>query len=380
MNELLVERAVLPDGRAENVRLAENVRIVWSDDGILTAVDTDAPGTPEPGLAVPGFVDTHTHGAMGHDFGAADVEGAREILRHHHAHGATTVFASLATNTIPVMVRQARMLAGLCDAGELDGIHLEGPFLAEARKGAHSAELLRAPTHEVLAELVAACGDHLAMITLAPERDGGLDAVRELVADGVVVAFGHSDADHVVTGRCIDAGATVATHLFNAMRSIHHRDPGPIPLLLSDERVTCELIVDGVHVHRDVVGMVVAAAGADRVALITDSMEATGLSDGDYRIGALQARVTDGVARIVLEDGSAGAIAGSTLTMDDAFARMVEWDVPVEHVAVMAATTPARVHGLDHVGALQPGRRADLVMVDATGHRRRVLRAGRWVG
>ncbi|GAA1720995.1 N-acetylglucosamine-6-phosphate deacetylase [Propioniferax innocua] len=376
MPELQISKAVVGSGADSAV--AEQVRVEWSDDGIITAIETDAE-TPTAGWAVPGFVDTHTHGAMGKDFGKADLDGAREILDHHHRHGATTVFASMATDTVEHMAAQARVLADLCRSGELDGIHLEGPFLAEERKGAHSAELLCDPKGSALFELIDACGGHLAMVTLAPERDGGIDAVRELVQRGVVVAFGHSDADAATTASCIEAGATVATHLFNAMPGIHHRSPGPIPALLTDPTVMCELIIDGVHVHRDVAQMVVQTAGADRVALVTDSMEATGLGDGRYGIGALTAQVTDGVARIVETDGSVGAIAGSTLTIDDAFARMVGWGLPVEDVAHMAATTPARFHGRDDVGVLEVGRRADLVVVDDSGRLQHVLRRGEWI-
>lgn len=375
MPEIHIAHAVVGDADAPT----DDVCVRWSDEGIITDIEPASGAAVEPGWAVPGYLDTHTHGAVGYDFGHADEAQALAILEHHHRHGATSVFASVATDAPERMIAQARMLASLCDRGDLDGIHLEGPFLAEARKGAHSAELLRDPTAQIVEELIEACGSHLAMVTLAPERDGGLDAVRRFARAGVRVAFGHSDADAATTGQCIDAGARVATHLFNAMAPIHHRSPGPIPRLLTDPRVMCELIADGVHVHADVLAMAFRTAGAGRIALITDSMAATGLGDGDYRLGALPVRVIDGVARVLTDDGTEGAIAGSTLTMDAAFAHAVACGASILQTAHMAAITPARVHGLETVGRLEPGRRADLVIVDERGRAQRVLRKGEWL-
>ena len=172
----------------------------------------------------------------------------------------------------------------------------------------------------------------------------------------------------------------MVTHLFNAMRPIHHREPGPIPLLLSDPRPMVELICDGTHLHPEVIDMAIDAAGIHRVALVTDAMSATGQADGDYGLGSLRVAVRDGVAKILNEDGSLGAIAGSTLTMGDAVAYVVgQVGREVGEAAIMAATTPARRFGLDEVGQLSVGRRADLCILDDDGVLQRVLRHGEWL-
>ena len=217
------------------------------------------------------------------------------------------------------------------------------------------------------------------MITIAPELPHGLEAIDRLVRDGVTTAVGHTDSDAAMIKEAVDRGATVATHLFNAMRPIHHREPGPVPALLDDPRVVVELIADGVHLHDDVLLMAIAAAGPDRVALITDAMLAAGASDGRYRLGALPVEVSHGRARLVKADGSPGAIAGSTLTMAAAYERLIRLGLPHEQVARMAATTPARVHRLDRVGAIEAGRFADLCVVDDRGALQRVMARGEWV-
>jgi N-acetylglucosamine-6-phosphate deacetylase len=217
------------------------------------------------------------------------------------------------------------------------------------------------------------------MVTIAPELSGGREAIRQLVDAGVAVAFGHSDADEVMVAEALDAGATVATHLFNAMRPIHHRDPGPIPRLLVDERAIVELICDGFHLHPDVISMAVQTAGPDRVALVTDAMLAAGVADGEYHLGSLAVAVTDGQARLVEPDGSLGSIAGSTLTMAQAFEQVAATGVRIPDVAAMAATTPARRHALTDVGLIEVGRRADFCLVDDAGHLHRVMRRGTWL-
>ncbi|GAB3711557.1 N-acetylglucosamine-6-phosphate deacetylase [Mariniluteicoccus flavus] len=368
-----VAYAVTPDA------VVEGARIVVEGDRIAAVEPTGRRGGDAGEWALPGFVDTHTHGAVGHDFGDADADGVRAMLDFQRSRGATSVFASLATNTLDHLERQVALLADFVEAGELAGIHLEGPFLAAERKGAHAAELLRDPDPVSVARLLEAGRGTVAMVTLAPERDHATEAIAAFRAAGVRVAFGHSDADAALCRSAIDAGARVATHLFNAMRGIHHREPGPVPALLDDPRVAVELICDGVHLHDDVIRLAVAAAGPERVILITDAMAATGLSDGDYTLGALRARVVGDVARILEEDGSLGAIAGSTLTMDRAVAHAVRLGTPLPAVAAMAASTPARVHGLGDVGALVPGRYADLVLTDAEGRPHRVMRRGRWL-
>ncbi|HSN44306.1 MAG TPA: N-acetylglucosamine-6-phosphate deacetylase [Propionibacteriaceae bacterium] len=332
------------------------------------------------GVLMPGYVDTHSHGAAGGGFASPDPEAVQRAIDHHRFHGTTTQFASTVTESIDDLVEQVRRLKAVVESGELRGIHLEGPFLALERKGAHDPALLRDPAPDDVARLIEAGGDALTMVTLAPEREHGLEAVRAFRAAGVEPAFGHSDADDAQVREAIDAGASVVTHLFNAMRGIHHRLPGPIPWLLTDPRVMVELICDGTHLAPDVVRLAVTTATPSRVALVTDAMSATGQPDGDYELGTLNVSVRSGVARIRADDGTLGVIAGSTLTMDRAVEFLVnQVGCSLVEASMMASTTPARWHGLTDVGELEPGRRADLCLVDERGVLSAVMRNGEWV-
>lgn len=352
-----------------------------SSDGRIRSVAPGEGGGEFAELwAVPGFVDTHCHGAVGVSFGDDDVAANLRAIEYHRSHGSTTLFASTVTQSIEALERQLVTLKGIVESGELDGIHLEGPFLAAEQKGAHAEPLLCDPTPERVERLIAAGAPALKMITLAVERSHAQRAARRFVEAGVAVAFGHSDADHETTAMSLDWGASVVTHLFNAMRGIHHRVPGPIPALLTDRRVMCELICDGIHLHPSVIAMAIDAAGPDRIALVTDAMSATGHGDGCYVLGELEVVVDNGTARLATQDGSPGAIAGSTLTMAKAFEFVVQQaGVSIPMAATMAATTPAEWHGLADVGTLEPGKRADICLVDDDGILHCVIRDGNWV-
>lgn len=258
---LHVAHAVTPEGVIDDA-------VVEVEDGRISSIrSADGAAGPARALwAVPGFVDTHCHGADGVSFGDPDREANLRAARYHRTHGTTTLFASTVTEPIEKLERQLGVLRALVEEGELAGIHLEGPFLAPERKGAHDVALLRDPDPESVGRLIAAGGPALKMITMAVEREHGEAATRRFVEAGVHVAFGHSDADDVTTARSIEWGADVVTHLFNAMRPIHHREPGPIPVVLSDERVMVELICDGVHLAPVVAAMSIDAAGPGRVA------------------------------------------------------------------------------------------------------------------
>lgn len=367
-----VGRAVTPSGVIENA-------VIELEGDRIVAVDWTNEVTGEfDGLwAVPGFVDTHCHGADGVSFGDPDPEANRRAIAYHLGQGTTSLFASTVTEPIDKLVAQVGVLRPLVEAGELRGIHLEGPFLAPEKKGAHDINLLRDPEPGYVERLIAAGGAALKMITMATERAHSEEAVRSFTEAGVKVAFGHSNADEDQTRQALDWGADIVTHLFNAMNPIHHREAGPVPVLLSDDRCMVELICDGVH-HRPVIArMSIDAAGVDRVAMVTDAMSATGKGDGRYILGDLQVEVLDGTARLVTPDGTPGAIAGSTLTMAKAFRYLIEEvGCTIEEAAIMCATTPARWHGLDDVGELVPGRFADICLVDGDGNLHAVYRRG----
>ncbi|MEV4092490.1 N-acetylglucosamine-6-phosphate deacetylase [Streptosporangium saharense] len=365
-------RVVTPEGVHEGWLTIE--------DGRITHVGRGA--APGPGLGlggryvVPGFVDIHSHGGAGGSFPNGDQEEARRVVELHAGHGTTTIMASLVTATTAELSRAASALADLCDDGLLAGIHLEGPYISKARCGAHNPALLRDPSTQEFTELLKAGRGHVRMLTLAAELPGALDTIREAVANNVIAALGHSDADYEQTLRGIEAGGSVATHLYNAMPSLHHRDPGPVAALLEDERVTVELVNDGVHVHPAMMRLAYDVAGPGRTALVTDAMAAAGMGDGVYGLGPMRVEVLDGVARLA----GGGSIAGSTLTMDVAFRRAVQQvGLSLPEAAEVTSLTPARVLGLaDHLGSVSVGKRADLVVLTDDLEVSGVMRHGKW--
>lgn len=376
-------RVVLPTGVVAGGHVTvENGRIAGC------GAAQEAPGARDGGRTldltghwiVPGFVDVHVHGGGGASFSSGNAEEALTAVRTHRAHGTTTMVASTVTGELDDLARQAAVLAELTEQGDLAGIHFEGPFISPHRCGAHQPELLRDPDPADVRKLVEAARGAARMMTLAPELPGGLDSVRLLADLGVIAAVGHTDSTYEATLDAVEAGATVATHLFNAMPSLMHRAPGPIAALLEDDRVTVELINDGTHLHPAVLELAFARAGADRVAFITDAMGAAGMNDGMYPLGPMSVEVKDGVARIA--DGpTAGSIAGSTLTLDTAFKRSVTIDrLSVEDTVRALSVNPARLLGVgDQVGSLEPGKDADLVVLDASYDLVGVMRKGEWV-
>ncbi|MGN9775991.1 N-acetylglucosamine-6-phosphate deacetylase [Micromonospora sp. H33] len=341
----------------------------------ITAV-AEYPSVRDGHWILPGFVDMHTHGGGGRTFTTGEADEAREAAAFHLRHGTTTLLASLVSSPFELMRSATTAYRPLFAEGVLAGIHFEGPYLSAARCGAQNPEYLRDPSTEELAELIELGGGAVRMVTLAPERDGALEAVKLLTAHAVVAAVGHTDATYDQTRAAVAAGASVATHLFNGMRPVHHREPGPVVALLDAPNVVCELVADGVHLHDGMLTFVTATTGPDRAALITDAMAAAGMPDGEYELGGQSVTVADGVARLARD----GAIAGSTLTMDAALRHAVAAGIPVSDAARMVATTPARAIGLgDRLGALQTGLRADLVVLDDDLEVVRVMRAGTWL-
>jgi N-acetylglucosamine-6-phosphate deacetylase len=283
--------------------------------------------------------------------------------------------ASLVSDEPAALGRSARELSSLVDDGLLAGVHLEGPWLSPQHAGAHEPARLSTPKPEAVDHLLESAGEHLRMVTLAPELPGGLDAIRRLSAAGVVAAIGHTDATYDEARAALDAGATVGTHLFNAMRGLHHREPGPVAALVEHPDAYVELIADGVHVHPAMLRMA-AAAKPHLTALVTDAMAAAAAVDGDYLLGAMAVEVRDGVARLT----GSGAIAGSTLTMSAAVRYAVRVvGMSLEDAVRAATSTPATMLGLERVGALRPGFHADLVVLDPDLEVLRVMRRGSWV-
>ena len=343
---------------------------------------------------LPGFVDLHVHGGGGTSFTEGTAEDARRAAEFHRRNGSTTMLASLVTAPLADLEARAAMLAGLAAEGVIAGLHLEGPFLAAARCGAQDPRHMIAPDVAAFASLHAAAAGQLRVITLAAELPGATDLITAAVQAGVIAAVGHTDATADVTSAAVDAGASHATHLFNGMRPLHHREPGPVGALLDRDEVSCEVIADGVHLHDTAIRLVARAAGPGRLVLITDAMAAAGMPDGRYRLGSMWVDVAGGEARLAADAGPgagappgagagprvSGAIAGSTATMASVVRHAIAAGLPVTDVAAAASTTPARVLGLaGRTGALSPGLDADLVVCDEAFGLRAVMRRGEWV-
>ncbi|MEX5717810.1 N-acetylglucosamine-6-phosphate deacetylase [Geodermatophilus maliterrae] len=389
--QLLVGSVVLPD------RLVADGAVVLVGDRILHAGRRDDPAVPVGAaradlppdvLLLPGLVDLHCHGGAGGEFGS-DRESARRAAEHHHLAGSTTVVASLVSARPAALVTAMRVCAELATEGVVAGVHTEGPFLSPARRGAHDPAAL-SPVDLGLVDSLADAGDgRWRAMTFAPELDGTAELIRRLVDSGVVPAVGHTDADAATTTAALTRAAgllgdrrrAVVTHLFNAMPAMHHREPGPVAASLAAaarQEAVVELIADGVHLADATVAMVLDVLGPGSVALVSDAMAATGMPEGRYRIGDLDAVVSAGTARLV--DGD--AIAGSVSTLLDTVRRCVRHvGAPLPDAVRAASGTPATVLGVDdEVGALRPGLRADVVAVDRGLRPVAVWRAGHRLG
>jgi N-acetylglucosamine-6-phosphate deacetylase len=360
-------RVVTPSGVVDGFVEVSQGRVAAVSPGELPA---------HPRWIVPGFVDIHNHGGGGHTFTTGEPGSASAAAAFHLAHGTTTLLASLVSAPYELMRDATAAFTPLVAAGVLAGIHFEGPYLSSVRCGAQNPDFLRGPSTDELAALIELGGGSVRMVTLAPERHGALPAIKLLTAHGVVAAIGHTDATYEQTLAGIAAGASVGTHVFNGMRPPHHREPGPVFALLTAPSVVCELVADGIHLHDGTLSFATTVTGPDRAALVTDAIAAAGMGDGRYELGGQEVVVADRVARLA----RGGAIAGSTLTMDAALRQAVGAGVSLVDACRMASTTPALAVGVgDTVGALQPGWRADLVVLDDDLHVSRVMRGGTWL-
>ncbi|WP_084104985.1 N-acetylglucosamine-6-phosphate deacetylase [Demequina sp. NBRC 110056] len=287
------------------------------------------------------LTDLHCHGGGGHYFGDT-VEGSLAAAAAHRAAGAERIVASLVSAPLPALRQQMGVVReAMAEDPSILGVHLEGPFLSHARKGAHDPDALISPTAEAIAELLAAGEGILRQITIAPELPGALDAIERLADAGVVVAVGHTEADAALARDAFDRGATLITHAFNAMRGIAAREVGPAGAALADERVFLEVIADGIHMEPTLIGSLFRAAPG-RIALVTDAMSAAAAPDGAYTLGPLEVEVEDGRALIAGTE----TLAGSTLTLARAIEVCVEAGVSREAAVEAASTVPSRVLGL----------------------------------
>lgn len=340
-------------------------------DGRVAAVGCVPAGAN--GLAVPGLIDVHVHGCGGVDFLAADREGYRRAGERLLASGVTGVQPAFLTAPLPHLRNGLATLGGLdADmAPRMLGAHLEGPFLASNRLGTHNPDLRLDPDDGALTALLDA--GPVGEMTLAPELPGALELVEMLVSRGVVVSLGHSDATAAQAQLAVDRGARSITHLFNAMRPLHHREPGIAGWALAHPGVFVELIVDGHHLHPDIVRMVWNAARG-RVVLVTDGTAAAGMPEGSYVMGDVELTVVDGAVR-----NPTGALAGSAITLIDAVRNLHRLGVPLDQAVDAATRVPARLLGRSDIGHLRVGAPADIAILDEGLDVRETLVVGRSV-
>jgi len=329
------------------------------------------------GIIVPGFVDIHVHGSAGYDVMQADGHARCGFEQFLARHGVTAYYPTTVAAAIAVIESALERLADAIEGGVRNeahenggrngraqpmGIHLEGPFISHARCGVHPPEALLTPSVETFNKFWQAARGHIRLMTIAAELDGALELIAEASRRGVCISLGHSDADLATTRRAVDAGARHATHTFNAMRPLGHRDPGIAGEVLTNPHLTADVIADGIHVDPVMVQLFLKAKGVDNSVLITDATSATGMPDGKYSLGTLEVEVKDGT---VQRDGK---LAGSVLTMDRAVRNAMNfagWDL---RQAVQTATAnPARVAGAENKGILKPGANADFVVLSASG-------------
>jgi N-acetylglucosamine-6-phosphate deacetylase len=320
---------------------------------------------------VPGFVDLHIHGAGGHDVMEASTRALDRIASTVASHGTTSFVAT--TVTAPVedicasLAGIARYIRDRQNAGEhaetgrlaaeILGVHLEGPFISKLRRGVHPPESIAKPSIELFKRFVEASGGVVRILTLAPELPGAMDLIAPALALKIVVAIGHTDADYDQARAAIQAGARHAVHIYNAMRPFSHRDPGVIGAFLTDPEVTAEVIADLIHVAGPAIQVLMGSKGFDTVILVSDAIAATGMPDGNYRLGNFEVSVKDGVAR-----NAEGKLAGSTLTLDRALRNVVAIGVPLREAVRMLTILPARRLGLaGKKGIIAVGSDADLV-------------------
>ena len=337
------------------MKAIKNVRL----DGVLTDITVDAgkivnigkcelDGVDFGGAAIyPGLIDTHSHGCIGEDTMSGDLGRMADFQLEH---GVTTWYPTTMTVSEDDIVRTTEQKIDLGHGASIPGFHLEGPFINEKYKGAQNAEFIIPPSMAFLNRC-----KNVKKITLAPETKGAMDFIRECPA---IVSLGHTDCDYDTAAMAFAAGAKCLTHTFNAMPGIHHRASGPIGAACERDGVYAELICDGKHVHKSAVGMLIRLFGEDRVILVSDSMLATGASDGEYIFGGLPIKVEGGTALT-----ADGRLAGSTSTLFDCVKCAISFGIPTATAVKMASENPARLMGLNK-GKIEVGYDADFIIVD----------------
>jgi N-acetylglucosamine-6-phosphate deacetylase len=360
------------------------------EDGLISEVSSrsakEAPSDASlidfgDAVLAPGFVDIHMHGGAGLDVMRASLSDLPRLGKFLIAHGVTGYFPTTVAAPLDATYAALGRLADAIEAAATNrdavqarplGIHLEGPFLSHKRRGVHPPEYLVNPTVEIFERLWQAARGHVRMLTIAPEIPGAIEVIAEAARRKVCVSIGHSDAEMPTAQDAVKAGARHATHTFNAMRPLDHRDPGIIAEVLTDDRLSADIIVDGIHVSPPIVKLFLQAKGRERAVLITDAISATGMPDGRYQLGPIEVDVKDGKCT------SNGSLAGSVLTMDRAVKNVLQFSSWSLQDAVRAATLNAALAaGLGEQGRLAPGAEASFTVLSPTGDVRKTIVCGR---
>jgi N-acetylglucosamine-6-phosphate deacetylase len=374
LHAILAGRAFTPyEEIADAVVLVEGGTIVAVGRRDRVSIPASASRYDARELTVaPGFVDVHIHGAGGHDVMEGTADALEAVTSTVARHGTTSLVATTVTanaeQTRQAVGGIARWMKSAQEAqngnqprSEILGIHFEGPFISPARRGVHPLEWIAPPSAGLLGTFLAAAEGTGRILTLAPELTGAPELISAARAAGLVVSMGHTDASYAEAMSAIRRGASHAAHVFNAMRPFEHRETGVIGAVLTSPAVSAELIADGVHVDAAAMRLLLAAKGPRGVILVSDGTAATGMPDGNYRLGTFDVTVSRGVCR-----NAEGKLAGSTLTLDRALQNIVALDVGLADALAMLTANPARLLGLEkHKGTLVPGADADLVLLDA---------------
>ena len=376
---------VIPNGLA----LIEDgiIRAVGPREAVETPSNTSVVELGDKILA-PGFIDIHIHGSSGHDVMEGTLDAVQAVAVSVFEHG-TTSFVPTTMSAPPDVLKQSfaglsAVLASWRTSGNLMaaplGIHLEGPFINAERRGAHPQGYLQSPSLLLLQQYLDAAGEYARILTLAPELPGAMELLQHAAARGLRVALGHSAASYEQAQQAIDAGATHGVHVFNAMRPFNHRDPGILGAILTDDRVSAEVIADGVHVSPPALRLLARAKGAERTLLVTDAVSATGMCPGQYTLGGTEILLGDdprtGLPCCRTREG---VLAGSVLTQDRAVRNMVAMaGVTLQDAVRMASYNPARLLGIEaRKGVLREGADADLVILHPDGKLYGVMAQGR---
>lgn len=315
---------------------------------------------------VPGFIDIHCHGGNGYDTMDSTQDALEEISKFKAKNGCTGFLATTVTSSMKDTTKALKNVNGYKkkfprEGAEILGIHLEGPFINAKQKGAQREDLIIPPSIERVKKFISEAGGIIKIVTYAPELDRDFKFTSFLNSKGIIPSVGHSFADYKIIISALKFGLKSSSHIFNQMKGIHHREPGTVGAILTEENLFAEIIADCVHVHPAIINLLIRAKGVDKIILITDAMRATGLQDGVYDLGGLEVMVKNNEARL-----ESGNLAGSTLTMNNSIKNMVrKIGINIEESVRMASLNPARLLGLDKDrGSLTPGKRADIAVLD----------------